>query len=319
MSVAVTADSRTGKPGDILVIYRKQLGDLLLLQPAIEHLSKRFGRPVQVRTRAGFADLLALMPGQVTLASRVVRPISRVYCFDTKRSSLADALASWPARRILVLTRPASAWWQPVFFHDVLVAQDSDEYRARLFQRAVGGDDFRPPRLNPPPAEWLPADLPPAYVVVHPTTAWRRKTWPAENWVALLRAIQARHSCPLLITAGSEGWEREMADAIASGLPTGTLNLAGKTSLKNYLALLAGARAVLTVDGSASHLAAAFGRPVLTLFGPTNPAHWHYPGPLSKSLWAGDFLRERKPPVAAIPVAAATAAASELLAGWRDV
>lgn len=319
MSVMTEESNSNGAGGDILVIYRKQLGDLLLLQPAIEYLSERFGRPVQVRTRAGFVDLLSLMPGKVSLASRVGQSMSRVYCFDTKRSTLLDAFASWPARRTLVLTRPEVSWWYPLFFHEVLRVQDRNEYRARLFERALGGRDCLPPRLQPPPAEWLPQGLPSGYILIHPTSAWRRKTWPAENWVALANQLHGRIPWPVVITAGSEAWEREIACAIAAGLPDGVVNMAGQTSLKGYLGVLAAARAVLTVDGSASHLASAFARPVLTLFGPTNPAHWHCPGPLSRSLWAAEFTPERKPPVAAIPVAAALAAALELLGGLPDV
>lgn len=315
----MTNASEIGESGDTLVIYRKQLGDLLLLQPALEYLGARFGKPVQVRTRPGFADLLALMPGRITLATRARQNIGRVYCFDTKGSTLRDAFASWPARRTLVLTRPGRAWWHALVFHEVIEAQDTAAYRARLFQRALGAGVFQPPRLDLPPADWLPPGLPSGYLLVHPTSAWRRKTWPAASWVALLNELQASCPWPLVITAGGEAWEREMADAIAAGLTPDALNLAGQTSLRSYLAVLSRARAVLTVDGSASHLAAAFGRPALTLFGPTNPAHWHCPGPLSVSLAAAEFSAERKPPVAAIPVAAASAAVRQLLGGLSDV
>lgn len=299
--------------GDILMIFRKQLGDLLLMQPAIQYLTEHFGVPVRVRTRPAFADLLALMPGRVTLATGVSRTISRVYCFDTKPSSIIDALISWPARRILILTRPERAWWYPVFFHEVLKVEKRGDYRARLFQQSVGARNFKPPCLNPPPINWFPEGLPESYIVVHPTSAWRRKTWPVTSWIAFLTQLQTRISCPLLITAGSEAWEKEMATSIAEGLPEQAFNLAGRTSLKGYLAVLARAQAVFTVDGSASHLASAFGRPTLTLFGPTNPAHWNWPSHLSRRLWAADFCQERKPGVGSIPVAPVLAEAIDLL------
>ncbi|MGB0127720.1 MAG: glycosyltransferase family 9 protein [Rhodocyclaceae bacterium] len=300
--------------GDILLIYRKQLGDLVLLQPAIQHLAERYGRAIQVRTRPGFADLLDLMPGHVRLADGRGAKISDVFCFDTKLSSVADALRVFPARRNLLLTRAAErGWWWPLMFQKIWRADGRQDYRAKVFFRAVGGDVFQPPRLTPPPPAWMPTDLPERYLVVHPTSAWRRKTWPAASWVALLSRLVPALDCPVVITAGTEPWEQEMAGAIARGLPTDGARLAGKTSLRAYLAVLSRAQAVLTVDGSASHLASAFGRRTLTLFGPTNPVHWHHPTRRSRRLWAGDFLQERKPAVGAIPVEAALAVTEELL------
>lgn len=298
--------------GSTLLVYRKQLGDLVLLQPAIAHLARRYGAPVQVRTRPGFADVLALMPGGVTLAEPIARPVARVVCFDSKASSLADALGAFPARRHLVATRAEQPWWVPLLFNEVHCREVRDEYRGSLFFHALGGEGFAPPRLAMPPADWRPAGLPQRYAVIHPTSAWRRKTWPVASWISLLAEL-APELPPLVITAGPEAWEQEMAAAIAAGLPAGLATAAGPTSLRAYLAILAGAAAVLTVDGSASHLAAAFGRRTLTLFGPTNPAHWHLPTPRSRRLWAADFTAERKPEAGAIPVPAALAAARELL------
>lgn len=300
------------KRGDILVIYRKQLGDLVLLQPALEHLAERGRRAVRVSTRPAFADLLSLMPGEVSLAEQPLGPIAEVVCFDDKFSTLWDAVRVFPARRKLILTRPERKWWFGLFFSQIDHVTGNTEYRGSLFYRAVGGRDFAPPRLHRPPAEWLPPGLPESFLVVHPTSAWRRKTWPVESWVEMLSRLAPGLGCKILLTAGPEDWEQEMAAAIAEALPQHAL-LAGRTSLRAYLAILAKAQAVLTVDGSASHLAAAFGRRVLTLFGPTSHIHWHCPTARSRSLAAVDYVSERKPPVSAIPVDEVLAMAQRLL------
>jgi ADP-heptose:LPS heptosyltransferase len=51
----------------------------------------------------------------------------------------------------------------------------------------------------------------------------------------------------------------------------------GETSVKNYLSIIWNARAVLTPDGSASHIAAASKRKCVALFGAkyTDATHWH--------------------------------------------
>ena len=302
------------KPFPLLLIYRKQLGDLVLLQPAIQLLAERHGAEILLRTREGFADVLSLMPGRVSLAGRVVRPLGQVFCFDTKWSSLSDALLALPAKRHLVLTRPDRAWWHPLFFSALWnVSRKLDEYRGLAFHRTLGGKDFKPPRLNMPPADWQPSGLPERYFLLHPTSAWQRKTWPASSWIAMLERLLMASDLPLVVTSGNEAWEQEMAAEIASRFPDRLINLGGKTSLRAYLSLLAKAELVLTVDGSASHLAAAFGRRVLTLFGPTNPLHWHFPTARSTRLSAADYVGGRRPPVAAIPVEDVFRAATALL------
>jgi len=75
------------KSSPILVIYRKQLGDLVLLQPALQLLAERYGVNVLVRTRPVFTDVLALMPGDVRLAGPQDRTFSPGYCLDNKNSS----------------------------------------------------------------------------------------------------------------------------------------------------------------------------------------------------------------------------------------
>jgi ADP-heptose:LPS heptosyltransferase len=46
------------------------------------------------------------------------------------------------------------------------------------------------------------------------------------------------------------------------------------TDLCAFASVLANARLVVSVDTAAVHLAAAFQRPQIALFGPTNPFHW---------------------------------------------
>src|SRR5690606_37677714 len=51
----------------------------------------------------------------------------------------------------------------------------------------------------------------------------------------------------------------------------GTLNLGGRTSLRELCALIEGASLVVANDSGPMHVAAAMNRPLVTVFGPTNP------------------------------------------------
>jgi ADP-heptose:LPS heptosyltransferase len=164
-----------------------------------------------------------------------------------------------------------------------------------------------------PPADWLPVKLPKRYLLIHPTAAWKRKTWSVSGWRTVIGELHRQTGLPFVITAGTAGWETAMVEEISSDIQVPMLNLAGHTNLRGYLAVLSRATATLCIDGSASHLSAAFGRPTLTLFGPTNPLHWHWPTRISRRLWAGDFIAEATPPVSAIPHKAVLDAVLELL------
>ena len=52
------------------------------------------------------------------------------------------------------------------------------------------------------------------------------------------------------------------------------VNLAGKTDLLALAAVVERAALVVSCDTAMVHLAAAFRRPQVALFGPTNPFHW---------------------------------------------
>lgn len=63
--------------------------------------------------------------------------------------------------------------------------------------------------------------------------------------------------------------ERERAVRLAEGNPN--VEVLPKLTLEEVACVLAGAKAVVSVDTGLSHLTAALGRPNLTLYGPTDP------------------------------------------------
>ena len=257
-----------------LVIFRKQLGDVLMLQPALEHLSRRVGS-VAIHARGDFADLLSLMPGEIRLADASIFPkAAEAYCLEARPAALLYAARALGARRHLLLSRDIAPWWQRLIFDEYTVLPGSQLYRAELYQRLFGFADqpFQPPRLNPPPADWRPAGLPAAYRVLHPSAAWQRKTWAAEKWADTL--CQLDDSLPWLITSGPTEWEIALAGDIAQRCRPGqVINLAGQTSLMDAMALIAGARGLVSNDSGLMHVAAAFGVQQVAIFGSSSPLH----------------------------------------------
>ena len=131
--------------------------------------------------------------------------------------------------------------------------------------------------LRPTPAEQerverllqpLPPEAP--LLVLHPMAKWESKLWPASHWLTMVRLlVKLGYN---VVLSGSDA-DRGVTGLIKHKLlqEPKVLNLAGRTSLGELCALLIRARAVLCTDTGVMHLAAALGRPVAAVFGPTAP------------------------------------------------
>lgn len=290
-----------------LVIFRKQLGDVLLLEPALAKLSACSGSPVMLASRPAFNPLLQLMENVVPAPRSPLRRAAAVTSFDPTPKACLWALTTLALAKKLIVTRPKYLRpWHHLIYRDGCTSLDeSRNYRAEYFFNAMPCSatiPFRPPRLQTPPANWLTVQLPEKFILLHPTSAWQRKSWPVQSWAQALNKLHALGVGPFVLTGGNAPWEAEYVAALeqASGVPL--LNLCGKTSLTAYLAIVSKASLVLCVDGSATHLAAAFQRPSVTLFGPTHPLHWHYPSAIATLLDARNYSKELRPAVSNIPI-----------------
>ena len=111
------------------------------------------------------------------------------------------------------------------------------------------------------------------YIVLAPRSRWPSKEWPAERWLQLMRALAAEgHRAFVLVGSGSE---REAIDRLAASLDepgTWVRSMAGRTSVGELMAIIEGARLVVANDSAPLHIAVGFSRPLIGLFGPTDPS-----------------------------------------------
>jgi heptosyltransferase-2 len=105
------------------------------------------------------------------------------------------------------------------------------------------------------------------------------KRWPPQHFAELAR-LAGRPA----VLLGS-GKEAALCEEIAGLAPGKCLNLAGKTSLNEAFALLAGAHAVISNDSGLMHVAAAFGVPQVALFGSSSPLHTPPLNDRARVLW----------------------------------
>jgi heptosyltransferase II len=112
---------------------------------------------------------------------------------------------------------------------------------------------------------------PPVYLGVNPSAAYGpAKRWPAENFGTVIREVARRRTHCVWLAFGGPN-DAKLCDEVGRLAGGGVVNLAGKTSLREFMALLACCRLVLSNDSGAMHLAAALGTPVVVPFGSTSP------------------------------------------------
>ncbi len=105
------------------------------------------------------------------------------------------------------------------------------------------------------------------FVALLPSARWYAKIWSPDGYVQLGRLItKAGMDVILLGTTG----ETAMCNTLADQIGTGARSFAGQTSLAEMIAILDRATAVVGNDTGPLHVAAALGRPLIGLYGPTD-------------------------------------------------
>lgn len=132
------------------------------------------------------------------------------------------------------------------------------------------------------------------FLLIAPGTIWDTKQWTPAGFAEVARHFLGRN-LPVVLAGAPR--DRAVSEAIARDAP-GTINLCGRTSQGELAALTRHAAAVLANDSGPMHLAVALGRPVVAIFGPTDP------------LWAGPYRHPEA--VAAAGVACAPCYIREL-------
>jgi ADP-heptose:LPS heptosyltransferase len=154
--------------------------------------------------------------------------------------------------------------------------------------------------------------------VVHPGAAFPGRRWPPERFAAVARHL-ATSALDVRITGGPAEVSLARAVADAAGLGPEAV-LAGRTSSLELAAVVAAARVVVSGDTGVAHLATAYRRPSVVLFGPVSPALWGPPDrPQHVVLWHGDGVgdpwgTELDPALARITVDEVVTALDGLLA-----
>lgn len=108
------------------------------------------------------------------------------------------------------------------------------------------------------------------WVGLQPGARWENKRWPVEGFAELVRRLtQARLNTRFLILGGRD--DQPLGAQISAAAPGRCLDLTGRTTLPEMIEWVRRCDMIVTNDTGPMHVAAAMGRPVVGLFGPTEP------------------------------------------------
>jgi lipopolysaccharide heptosyltransferase I len=175
--------------------------------------------------------------------------------------------------------------WLAYSHHIPLPTLDAHAVDRYLWLSELLGFDDGPPDLSlpvPPPSVAAVDELLAQHgqlgrplAVLVPGTVWETKRWHVEGFSQVARHLLGTGRAVVLAGAARE---QARCQAVAQAAP-GACNLAGRTTLSQLAALLDRATICVTNDSGSMHLAVALDRPVVSIFGPTDP------------LWVGPYGR----------------------------
>ncbi len=234
----------------------------------------------------GLADVLVDYPrswsGRLRTADRVRELHAGVAVLLPNSLEAALTARYWRARRRVGFARDGRAWL--LTDRVPLPAprrHQVDEYLVLV--EALGVTPLtREPRLVPPRVDGpervsararlgevgVDARAPRPIVGVHLGVEYgAAKRWPVEHQIDFCRGVAASGGTAVLL-----GPSRDIALAERVVAATATPSLVGRDRPESLTAVLVEIDALVSGDTGIAHLAAALGTPVVTLFGPTDPA-----------------------------------------------
>jgi len=316
------------QPRRIALVKPSALGDIVHSLPVLHALRVRYPEAhlTWIVNRAfepllrGHPELDAILPFDRQMGIRCVPAFAREMVrgrFDLVIDLQGLLRTGWMsvgslARRRIGLS--SAREWAAWFYTDIIRVPDEDAMHAVdrywLVAEAIGAGGvpkvFRLPRSAEAEAwaEDVLRLMPRPRFMVAPGSRWETKRWPVEHFAELLRRGLAASGGSVVLLGSQD--EATLTGAIASSLrfsassavnpqSLNLLDLAGKTTLPQLVALLARADVVLANDSGPMHLAAALGRPVIAPYTCTTIAqHGPYSqdGAVATNVWCrGSYLK----------------------------
>ncbi len=111
---------------------------------------------------------------------------------------------------------------------------------------------------------------PSTLILLQPGARWTNKRWPANYFAELVRQLAEKFPDTRFVILGSNE-DKPLGEIISRAAPERCLNLCGATSLPEMIEWIRLGDLMVTNDTGPMHAAAALCKPMVALFGPTEP------------------------------------------------
>ncbi len=290
------------QPGRTLLVRPSALGDVCRTVPVLATLRVAFPDAViDWLVQDTFADAIAAHPMLDTVVGFPRAWFSRgwrspaalggmlAWAGDLRRAKYEivydlqglgrSGLITWGTRaprRVGFRSAREGAWLGYTVRHDPPTSSHIVDQMLELMERE-GFQPVRDMRLYTPSdaAAWWAeerarADIHSPYAVLATTSRWESKRWPIDRWKSLIDPLRARGFRKIIIIGGPT--EREQIAALFDDSSSAVIDLVARCTVGQTMAVIEQAGLVIANDSAPLHMAVGFDRPVVALFGPTDPA-----------------------------------------------
>jgi lipopolysaccharide heptosyltransferase II len=108
------------------------------------------------------------------------------------------------------------------------------------------------------------------WIVLQPGARWLNKRWPVEHFADLVRRLASDFADLRFVILGGAA-DVLLGATLTQAVPGRCLDLTGRSSLPEMVEIIRAAVLMVTNDTGPMHVAAALGKPVVAVFGPTEP------------------------------------------------
>lgn len=287
-------------PENIIVRMPNWLGDLVMATPILEELRKKFPQAkITAMCQANTAPLLENNP-YINEIFSYNRPSGWIH--RSQHTVIIDSLKKGKYDLGILLTNSfSSAWWfwrgdvknrigfkgnlrsclldYPISFPANLENQHLVKTYKQLLTPLGVTSSYSVPKLflseNEKEAAWQLLQkqniekFKHVIIGINPGAAYgSAKCWPPERFKEITQRLLNNPEYRILYFGDNKG--SPLVQEICQEFPQNVINLAGKTNIRELMALIHCCNAILTNDSGPMHIASALHVPLVALFGSTN-------------------------------------------------
>ncbi|MBF0274949.1 MAG: glycosyltransferase family 9 protein [Nitrospinae bacterium] len=136
---------------------------------------------------------------------------------------------------------------------ELFVAEETTKnIRKKLFEKGISG----------------------SFILIHAAVKKRSEEWQPEKYAELIKRIETELKVAVVLSCGPS--QENQLKNIELLLDTPPVMFKGELHLREFIALVEESKALISYDSSPVHIAAAFEKPVVALYGTISPENWGY-------------------------------------------